>query len=145
MLGKNQGLSVIVVERPNPSFHGGYKYLVRRHGAQPYAAFRTDRGYELFLERSNVRPELAEDFETPNGRIWVYDLHGEIEERSFWNLSEIPLDAKPFKGLSNGYLVDCYYLHTHCGSIIYRPNPNAKQVYNPLPIDEHIEYMRVYG
>ena len=60
-------------------------------------------------------------------------------------MEEIPEDAIKFKGLSNGSLVDCYYIHTEKGSDIYKPNSNAKDVYKPLPLKEHIEFQRING
>jgi hypothetical protein len=77
----------------------------------------------------------------PNGAIRrsYIDKNKTIENKYFWALDELPSDAKQYTGLSNGSLVDCYYTE----DCIYRPNPNAKEVYNPLPISEHIAFMRI--
>lgn len=67
------------------------------------------------------------------------------EEKSFWNLSEIPSGAKPIKALSNGSFVTCYFLND--GKIVhwYRPNPNSKNVYKPMTLQQHIRHREVYG
>lgn len=135
----------IIVENPSAQYHGGYSYLVRdQHFA--YTAFKTEKGYNRFLEIANVKPELKEENNHPQfGLCQVYNLIGEITEILFWNLSQLPEGAITFKGGSNGGLVDCYYLHTENGSEIYRPNPNAKEVYHPLPLDEHLAFMKING
>ena len=63
----------------------------------------------------------------------------------FWDLNELPKNAKKIKALSNGSIVDCYYKKTKKEILFYRPNPNAKNVYNPLKIDEHIKYQKENG
>lgn len=77
-----------------------------------------------------------------------YSVNRELDDThggGFWKLSEIPDGAKKIKGLSNGNIVDCYIWNDGETLHVYRPNPNAKEVYKPLPIDEHIKYMREHG
>lgn len=63
----------------------------------------------------------------------------------FWKCEDIPAEAKPIKALSNGSIVTCYF--TNDGETIrfYRPNPNAKEVYKPLELSEHIAHCKTYG
>ena len=63
--------------------------------------------------------------------------------KPFWNKNEIPRGAKRIKALSNGSLVDCYYIKDKKNKTItiYRPNPNAKKVYKPLSLKKHIKYV----
>ena len=67
------------------------------------------------------------------------------EEKYFRKLSEVPNEAKPIKALSNGSIVTCYFLND--GKIIhwYRPNPNSKNVYKPMTLQQHIRHCEVYG
>jgi hypothetical protein len=141
---KLENMRLVIVEKPNFMVHGDYSYLISDMYA--YTAFKTQKGYESWLKRSNVKTELIEEFESEeHGKTEIYKIHGAIEERSFYKLEEIPNGATKYKDLSNGRLVDCYYIHTENGCIVYRPNPNAKDVYKPLPLDEHIAYMRING
>lgn len=69
----------------------------------------------------------------------------EIEHRcggGFWKLSDIPENAKPFKALSNGSIVNCFFLNNGETIHIYRPNPNAKEVYKPLALKERIKFVK---
>ena len=68
-----------------------------------------------------------------------------IEEPYFWEMAQVPTKAKKIKALSNGSLVDCYYTINKRIVKIYRPNPNAKAVYQPLDIYEHISYNLANG
>ena len=63
----------------------------------------------------------------------------------FWKLEDLPRGAKPIKALSNGSIVDCYFTNDGRNVIFYRPNPNAKDVYKPLSLAEHIEHTKKYG
>lgn len=131
----------------NDQQQGGYKYLIR--DVYAYTAYKTDKGFNDWLKRTNLTLELdrIDTFER-DGELKTaktYKAHGTIEERSFWCMDEVPENANMFKGLSNGSLVDCYYIHTKNGSEIYRPNPNAKNVYEPLSLEDHIEYQKING
>lgn len=60
-------------------------------------------------------------------------------------MSDIPENAKPFKALSNRSIVTCYFLNNGKEITIYRPNPNAKDIFIPLETKEHIAHQRMYG
>ena len=91
--------------------------------------------------------DLIEDKQIAGGaRLQVYSMsHILIEGGYFWNVEELPEGAKPIKALSNGSLTDCYF--TNDGKIItmFRPNPNAKNVYKPLSMQDHIGHENKYG
>ncbi len=108
----------------------GYHYCIRNHFA--VSAYRTEKGYNAYLERTGLIPEFIESYiHTQNGKTDIYRLNGKYQEKSFWNIEEIPEDAKKFVGLSNGSYVDCYYADIEEIRTIFRPNPNAKEVYIP--------------
>jgi len=109
----------------------GYHYCITA-GAYSETAYRTEKGYLNYLERTELKPELINTYiSKEKGKIEVYRLHGRYQEKSFWSMKEIPEDAKQFKGLSNGSYVDCYYVDVNGVRTIFRPNPNAKEVYIP--------------
>lgn len=63
----------------------------------------------------------------------------------FWHYEELPSDAKPIIGLSNGCLVTCFFTNDGETISVYRPNPNAKDVYIPMTTEEHIAYIQRNG
>ena len=78
-----------------------------------------------------------------HGEYIEYRLSHSIDDNnSFMKLSDIPNGAKPFKALSNGSIVDCYFLNDGKTIHIYRPNPNAKNVYKPLDTKDHIDFVK---
>lgn len=103
-------------------------------------AHRTKQGFENYLERTNLKPEFVREFNSTRegGHTKIYKLIGEYAEEGFWSLSEIPAGAKTFKGLSNGYYVDCFYADINGIRTIFRPNPNAKEVYKPIELKKHL-------
>ena len=135
-------LSIIIREKVEGS---EYKYLIKK-GMYAYTAFHTEKGFNQFLEIANIKlnePRIIES--EKHGKLYSYLIDSEIDEILFWELEEVPKEAKKFKGLSNGSYVDCYYIHTENGAKIFRPNPNAKEVYKPLSLDEHIKYSKING
>lgn len=91
--------------------------------------------------------ELHEERNTPtNGIYKTFKMSHELNDnKHFFKLSELPEGVKPFKALSNGSIVTCYFLNDGETIHIYRPNPNAKEVYKPLEISEHISHVKIYG
>lgn len=83
--------------------------------------------------------------EMENGIARFSLSHEFKEEKYFWKLSELPAGVKPIKALCNGSIVTCYFLND--GKIIhwYRPNPNARNVYKPMTIQQHIKHCEVFG
>ena len=93
--------------------------------------------------------ELVEERETVNNGIYrEYTMSHEIDspcDGGFWKVSDLPEEVKPFKALSNGSIVTCYSLNDGQVIHIYRPNPNAKEVYKPLNLQDHIVHCKQYG
>lgn len=83
----------------------------------------------------------SEDF----GVYRRYKLDRRFRDAGFCRTEELPKDARPIKALSNGSIVTCYYTNDGETVTIYRPNPNYKDIYKPLPIDQHISHTRIYG
>ena len=88
---------------------------------------------------------------SPLGRLVFYNLSKDIVSCNpyFWT-QEQALQMingrrfKPFIGLSNGSLTNCYAVFNNDSNIveILRPNPNAKEVYKTMPLDKEISYRR---
>lgn len=126
----------------------GYHFVVTHEGLS-WTAFRTANGFKEFIKRNNLKFKFIQGGNNHKMGGWykyyVCISEGEIIENSFWNLDDIPQNAIKYKNLSNGSLVDCYYWNINNNTYDYRPNPNAKEVYKPLKIEEHIKYMSVNG
>lgn len=137
---------VTKIEKPDDRFHQGYKYIITLDSIS-YEAYKTEKGFKFFVKSRNLKLIKTSDQETKQyGRVETFtDEITTIDDRYFWELSDIPNNAVKFTGLSNGSLVDCYYLNEGNKTTIYRPNPNAKEVYKPLDLNAHIAYMRENG
>lgn len=64
------------------------------------------------------------------------------QSMSFRKIEDIPKGAKKIKGLSNGSIVDCYYINESSVLTVFRPNPNDEDIYKPMDIEEHLDYQR---
>lgn len=82
--------------------------------------------------------------EKKQGKKWLA-THFDDKCQAYCMTSEHMAIAKPIKALSNGSIVDCYYINNGKDVKFYRCNPNAKKFYKPLPLDEHIAYQKKYG
>ena len=115
------------------------------------ASFRTIEQLEHFKNLLGFDYELQEIInEGLKNEIKIYNLNYAIIDNftgGFWKLEDVPKNATKFKALSNGSIVDCYFKKDKRKKEIriYRPNPNAKEVYKPLTIDEHIGFQKLYG
>lgn len=93
--------------------------------------------------------ELVEERAWSNGGTYrKYNMSHRIDSPcngGFWKREDVPADAKPIKAFSNGSIVTCYYTNDGETIKIYRPNPNATEVYKPLTTKQHIEHCRIYG
>jgi hypothetical protein len=55
-----------------------------------------------------------------------------LRSKYFWKLEELPEGCKPLEDRSNGSKVRCFAHNDGETLTIYRPNPNAKDVYIPM-------------
>lgn len=94
-------------------------------------------GFSYTLEMETKSPHF--------GVFRRYSLDRDFRDDHFNSLQQLPPDAKPIKALSNGSIVTCYFTNDGQTITVYRPNPNCKDIYDPLPIDQHIAWTRLYG
>lgn len=102
-----------------------------------------------FLEIKLAGIDHEVEYDT-TGKITFYNLSKNINDPcngGFWNMEQLQemskgQKLKKFKGLSNGSLVDCYVGIGENVINIYRPNPNAKEVYQKMDFAEELEYRR---
>lgn len=110
--------------------------------------FPSVEAFNVFAVRLGIDCELCgtENRDEETGIVSYYKVsHKFAEGNSFWHLSELPADAEPIVGVCNGSLVVCYFTNDGETVTIYRPNPNAKEVYKPMNIDKQIAYSQKYG
>lgn len=119
-----------------------YKHILTR-GAYAYTAFRTDKGLNDFIKRTGIDfVKQNEVMTADHGKVqWFIAENIEIQEKLFWKMEDIPENAVKYTDLSNGSLVDCYYTNENDVYTQYRPNCNAKEVYKPMGLKQHIEYI----
>ena len=117
----------------------GYRFVVTK-GCTSWRAYQTVAGLKYFLKNFGLAIDtsltLYHDYRsTGNGR-WITMTCKEknvIDDfGGFWNMTEVPKEAKPYYDLCNGSYVQCYILDKGNEVITYKPNPNAKEVYKPL-------------
>ena len=102
-----------------------------------------------FLEISLTDIEHEVEWES-TGKVTHYNLSKNINnpcDGGFWNMEQLQgmsegQTLKKFKGYSNGSIVDCYAGIGDSIVDIYRPNPNAKEVYKPMVLEEHLNYIK---
>lgn len=104
---------------------------------------------QLLADTLGFTYELEEEKAWFNGGTYrKYSMSHAIDSPcsgGFWKREDVPAEAKPIKALSNGSIVTCYFTNDGKTIRFYRPNPNAKGVYNPLPVAEHIAHCKTYG
>ena len=102
----------------------GYQYIISEVGA-----FRTKKEFESCLKNLNIKLKFQKTKVTNDDVIKIYTAEKIITEKSFLKKEEVE-GFKKVVGLSNGSKVDCYIHEIDNINVeIYRPNPNAKEVY----------------
>jgi len=92
--------------------------------------------FDIFVKRLGLTL-LPATFQHGPGADF-YNVKENFAEALFWKKSEVPANAHPILGHSNGSLVKCYWKRVGDTIEVYRPNPNAKEVFKPLPLKLHI-------
>ena len=142
---KYDNLTAIEYSNPKLMNDYGYKYVIGWLGSGMCQAYRTDEGFKRFLKIYNLKidhTEEKESYQYEGEKIKIYYFKPVIiTEKYFWNIEDVQ-NMNAFVGLSNGSYVVCYYKHIKNGSIIMRPNPNAKNVYTEL---DYREMEKIWG
>ena len=143
-LNENQ---ISSVDKINQEYHRS-KYIIHK-GMFYFAEFNTIEQLDFFANMLGFTYEfIEEEYSERFGMYRKYEMSHKIDDPydgGFWKKEELPKDIKPFKALSNGSIVTCYFTNDRETINIYRPNPNAKEVYKPLDIQEHIAHVKIYG
>lgn len=108
----------------------GYHYCVTTKGGS-YVAFKTTRDFYIWVERHGfILNKGGEGKSTRRGKYktWFID-NKTIKEVIFSHKSQVDKKATMYYDLSNGTYAQCYILVGKKENIIYRPNPNNKEVY----------------
>lgn len=145
---------VTMVEKPDNYLSGSSpchrsKIIIRKDWAWCLAEFPTEKAFQKWLDYCGLEIKLEEQrmaTKTEWGLWKRFSVNRKVkEEKHFWKKEEVPNEAKPIRLLSNGSIVTGYILNDGEVLHIYRPNPNAKEVYNPLTIEERIKYEKENG
>lgn len=137
---------ITIAEKVDPYYHRSK--IIIHSGNFYFAEFDTLDQLRCFAKTLGFTYKLVGEDETLQfGKLRKFSISHEIDNSvpRFWKISEVPEDAKPIKLLSNGRIVTGYYRNDGETIFIYRPNPNAKEVYKPLGINDHISHKRIYG
>ena len=137
---------ITTVERTDPQYHRS-PVILHKNFEWHLGDFENMDQLDFLAQTLGFTYTMSEEQESE--RFGLYRRY-EIDRRfndneGFWNREDVPADAKPIKALANGSIVTCYFTNDGETITIYRPNPNAKEVYKPLPIQDHIAHVRIYG
>lgn len=117
----------------------GYRFIVT-DGPTGWRAYRTVAGLKYFLSNFGLKidknaTQLHDLRKLGKGRyITMFCEPKKVIDDfcGFWEISEVPKEAKAYVDLVNGSYVQCYILDKGDEVITYKPNPNAKNVYVPF-------------
>ena len=121
-----------------------FKYQDRRseiiihYGMWHFSSCKTIEQLNKFTKVLGIEYFLHEE----KDNMKVYITNTVVKEKLFWELKELPSDVKKIKGLSNGSIVDCYFNKKENVLNVYRPNPNAKNVYKKMDFKKELEYRK---
>ena len=123
-----------------------YKVIIHR-GMYYFAEFPSIEAFKLFAHTIGF-DYTFDHMDSCDNHLFIsyFTVNRNFRDCAyFWSKDELPRWCKPILGFSNGSLVTCYFTNDGETVTIFRPNPNATEVYHPLPLDEHITYMQTVG
>lgn len=127
------------------------KVIIHKDWCWYFGRFDSMNQLEELSECMGFTYELNEEKfydDNPNVSFKSFTCSHDFKDYScggFWDIRDVPADAKHIKALSNGSIVDCYYINDGQSIIMYRPNPNSKEFYKPINIKEHLKHVEVCG
>lgn len=116
---------------------GGLGVFASLANMQQLEALAIKLGFTFNLFEEDIKPNL--------GKFQYYTMSHRIIDVNFKNMNELPKEAKPIIALSNGEMAQCYYFNDGKTIIFFRPNPNFKDIYKPLSLNERITHIKKYG
>lgn len=151
MIGLNDNY-VSFIEHTDSEFHR-YHWILHKGRSSGFhiASFDRQDQLDLFAQTLGFSYKLVEErtWRGTNTKYKEFSVSKNIVEPlsygGFWKIEELPEGVKPIKALSNGSIVTCYFRTLNDKIEIFRPNPNAKDVYKPLEIEQHIAHQKIYG
>lgn len=105
------------------------------------ASFKTKEQFNRYCATLGIKYTLHEEKDEYNH----YTISHDFKKKYFWKLEDLPIGCKPMKMLSNGKIIDSYFRTTEKEIEIYKPNPNAKDVYKPITLEEQIAHLNKFG
>lgn len=130
---------VYVIDKPNEM---QYPIAIKDNGFGNIASFWTMEQLDRFCKSLGIWYSLKD--ERPGYKEYSMS-HNFKETNGFYKLEDVPKGCTPMKMLCNGSIVDCFFRTTEREVEIYRPNPNSKEVYKPLTLEEHIAFQNKNG
>ena len=122
------------------------KVILHKDHSRFFASFRNMTQLQRLADIMGFSFSLDEEGTKPGCRI--YNLSHQIEYGpGFWKTESLPEGAKPFVTFENGSLCTCYFTRNDAEKeiVIYHPNPNSKEVYDVMPLEQQIKYVSIYG
>lgn len=120
------------VQRTHPEMHE-YKVIIHRDWSQQFKGFSNMSELDKFAKQLGFSYSLVANWNNGIlGNCNKYIIHHIIDDpcdRSFWALEELPVGARKVTLMENGHNVTCYFTNDGTSIHLFRPNPNAKDVY----------------
>lgn len=122
------------------------KVILHKDHMQFFARYGCIKELKALADLMGFTFTLDEEASKPGYRHYLLS-HQLTEGKGFWRLSDLPEGAKPFIAHENGSLCTCYFLRNDDEKeiVIFRPNPNSKEVYDAFSFEEQIRYKRLHG
>lgn len=122
------------------------KVILHKDHMQFFARYGNMNKLKALADLMGFTFTLDEKLSKPGYRYYRLS-HQLTEGKGFWRVSDLPEGAKPFIAHENGSLCTCYFLRNDDEKeiVIFRPNPNSKEVYDAFSFEDQIRYKRLHG
>lgn len=141
MANFNNALCLIIFDEPTDRFCGPMTKAYIADWQYHVARFPSIKSMAQFCKRFKLHLKPIEQYEG----VKKYAVRERFQDRLFITTEDLPSNAEPMNVLSNGSIVTGYVSREGDKITVWRPNPNVKSIYNPMPLEEHIAYQKEHG
>ncbi|MGF2713923.1 hypothetical protein ACQUY5_16710 [Bacillus cereus] len=132
------------IKTPNMEKHRS-KYMVHREDGFCIAEFSDSEQLKRWTELVGIKLGMPRLKYFEGLQVFEYLNEQNFHEYEFFRLKDVPLHAESCQGVSHGNIVTCYIHVIGNVTTIYKPNPKYKDVFLPLEVANHLQFIEENG
>ncbi|MEC2463523.1 hypothetical protein P9X10_01230 [Bacillus cereus] len=132
------------IKTPIMKYHRS-KFMVHREDGFCIAEFSEFEQLKRWSELVGIKLQMPRAEYFKGLHVVEYKNEQNFHEYEFFRLKDIPIHAESCQGISYGNVVTCYVHVVGNTTTIYKPNPLHRDVFLPLEVANHLQFIEENG